>query len=525
VTFPDDLDEIGSRLQRVNQLAREKTFEFAAKLKSCKREGRDPRLDPEVLAAHVEMTQLHAEGSALAAKLQQALGLSDERLRELDLAQAPPIEHRYDRADLVDVPSTDELEPFVERGLAALRAKVDRAWLREESAKRWQLEITRPLVLFHGRRIDGGERQPAARLARMLLLGDAFLERRSDFDHFQGASLIPELAALGLATEALPVLGAEARKKFDALASRTDSQMAQDVYELLVGAAFVRMGKRTEMLRPGAEEGPRYPDLRVHDQGVPLVAECKRRFDLNAFELREIEAATRLFGELRREPWAAGLAGTLEVTFTRPLSAVDVAAFVECARDARHAPASRPWGDARYVPIDDVGALVRRAVPSALDAAFGWPEEPLDWDGLVCVGMDQRDPSTPFALKWRTVLEPIPPAQARGVGSLIAEGTMQVPYGEMGVLYVAYEEGAPIRLADARTKHLQETCDKFWHEGGVVIPLVVVDRLYPRAVGDGRVDFVESAVLLQSADAHPDIFTEVPTLTYLPSGGRRRASP
>lgn len=59
---------------------------------------------------------------------------------------------------------------------------------------------------------------------------------------------------------------------------------------------------------------------------------------------------------------------------------------------------------------------------------------------------------------------------------------------------VAYPEGARPAIADARTRHILASMETLWHRWSVRVPATIINRLYPRAVGGGCPDLIESAL-------------------------------
>jgi hypothetical protein len=110
-----------------------------------------------------------------------------------------------------------------------------------------------------------------------------------------------------------------------------------------------------------------------------------------------------------------------------------------------------------------------------------------------------------MSLKWRSASEEALVKKARGLTSLWGAATQQIPAGDMGIVCMAYTEGGRSDLADARTRQILESSPDWWHNWGPIIPLIVVHRLYPRALGDGRPDLIENSLVLLSRDADEEV--------------------
>ena len=78
----------------------------------------------------------------------------------------------------------------------------------------------------------------------------------------------------------------------------TDSR----IFELLVAAAFARMGHDVAFIEESAQK--KTPDLRLYDTPVPTVIECKRKQPLNDYEKREFSVMREVFSLLcaQRKP-------------------------------------------------------------------------------------------------------------------------------------------------------------------------------------------------------------------------------
>jgi len=97
-------------------------------------------------------------------------------------------------------------------------------------------------------------------------------------------------------------------------------------------------------------------------------------------------------------------------------------------------------------------------------------------------------------MKWKSDSEEALIKKARGVTSLWANAVKQIQDGEVGFVYIAYPEGARPAVADARTNQIMVEASGFWHRWTVVVPAIVINRLYARSVGVGMPDLIESSI-------------------------------
>jgi hypothetical protein len=87
--------------------------------------------------------------------------------------------------------------------------------------------------------------------------------------------------------------------------------------------------------------------------------------------------------------------------------------------------------------------------------------------------------------------------KARHITQLMLEAIDQIPIGEAGLNYIAYEDTHRAEIADLRTKRIMDTVKNFFFKRRGVIPIqFIVNRLYPQALEDGKPDLIESAVVI-----------------------------
>jgi hypothetical protein len=123
--------------------------------------------------------------------------------------------------------------------------------------------------------------------------------------------------------------------------------------------------------------------------------------------------------------------------------------------------------------------------------------------------------SAPRCLKWRCDAEASRLKKARGLTSLWGDAVQQIPTGEMGCVYIAYTEGMRPTHADARTQHLLDSARNrdLYHRNSVMVPLTVINRLYPQALGNGGLEMIESAIPMTS-DGHDFMLADFPTRVF-----------
>ena len=184
--------------------------------------------------------------------------------------------------------------------------------------------------------------------------------------------------------------------------------------------------------------------------------------------------------------------------------------------------AKTAWGTIklRRLPIVHACSTTRVFSPVFLHDVFGWDHTDSGWDGLLCRIDPTASPvassvSLPRCLKWRCNTEKSRLKKARGMTSLWAEATKQIPTGETGCVYIAYTEGMRGELADARTQHLMDTVRnrELFHRASIRVPLTVVSRLYPQALGNGGLEIIESSIPIYM-DGCQQILEDFPTQVF-----------
>ena len=462
-----------------------------------------------------ELRALGLEFGRELTSVQTAFGLSESQLREYERLKLEATlgdrEERFVRKDVEAMYPTATLDELAPAALEKLRPCVDRDWLQREASKGFRLDssfLNHPLHIVSGVRVGVGI--PAVRpqrFARMLLLCDDHVSKRDDLDFFEAALAVPEIVMLADSLSHIEEMGPVATTQLRRLPKLDDAKVASTLHELLVGSACVRNGTNVRMLSDAGSR--KVPDLEVVDGGAPMSIECKRRLGPSNYELREARHIERLYDGIRESLCTRGLHVSIEATFEREVFDVSPSEFrsnVESlVASERRGSDGIPtaWGHLRFEVLPFVRELpwTRLYSPDFLERVFGWRVLQSDWDGLLCeveppFRVRVRSAKNPRCLKWVSLNPKSLLKKSRGVTSLWGKAAQQIPAGEMGIIYIAYQEGAREALADARTQHIIETCKQWRTRWSVRIPLTVVGRLYPRPLGMGLPDLIESSLPL-----------------------------
>jgi len=519
------IEEIQQELERLNRIAEAKIAAASASMKRDAAAGLSlPSAETQRLTTGVD--EVSEQFSAALSRFQNAIGLSDELLALLEMQQNRQGGWRTWRHELIDVDPTEEALEGLGEALEALLHLVDPCWLISEQARYARLGLhyyTEPLHIISGLRISGQGRTRPQRYAEMLLLTRDFLEGRPDLDFWALSMAVAEVKRLGSQLSEIAALGHVAGEKLRRLSERDDDAVAATVYELLVGATAVHHGLDMEML--AEQRNIRTPDFRVHGLPVPAVIECKRRVGLTNYVRHEAENISRLYEAVRPILRGSNHGWSLEVEFVEEIASVTFDVFTRAVQETieqsrRRTPELQTsWGKIHIVSLPPSVDIPETKLysPEMLRSVFGWSEEMLDWDGLVC---EVTNPSgliisrafQPTCLKWRSVSPSVTAKRARGITSLYGSAVQQIPPGEMGIIYIAYPEFARAEVADARTRDILES--DWYHSPHIRVPLVFVTRLYPRPVSDGLPDLIENVLKLLASWAPEDIVEEFPSRVF-----------
>jgi hypothetical protein len=401
---------------------------------------------------------------------------------------------------------TGHVEDALESGLASLIARLPAAWWQEQRAFRESLGeeyLCEPLMLSGG--VPAKMRPNRVhRYAYALMLAEDSLNKRNGYDIYEGAVLVPMVAAIARLQEGLAEVNG-GLDRLDALPRAPSREVESRLYELAVAARSALLGRKVEFLDAVTAITP---DLRIHDLGFPAVVECKLQRRLSEYEEQEFMLVQHVFRRLSMPQRQRGLVGELRITAREPLTSIGADVLVSTAERCTgglnpYGSIEEPWGSIAFAPMPvtiDLPAVTRLYSPDFLSWVFGWNFETTDDDGICAVVENNREimvgrAALPFCLKWRTEHEKILDRKARSLASLLSESIRQIPVGEAGFVYLGYEETHRDTVADRRTRRFLDLVGK-WEvrKRGVNLQLIVVNRLYPAALYEGRPNLVESAM-------------------------------
>ena len=252
----DDLEAmLKERMGRVQTL----TFSASEKLKQFESAGWDDNLHQEALELLAEAKRLWEESGRIAKESERRSGYEAHYGNAQSRTVKPwNLDQRWYRKDLTTgtVPQSRDIDEMLPLALENLLSQVPKSWwayqqslVNEEQRK----AVLQPLLLCCRERWPMGF--PALhKFANYLVVAKDHLGKEPLLDTYTAARAIPQIGSLGLSLETLKeVKGADSklRELCRAPSTETDSR----IFELLVAAAFARMGHDIAFIRETAKWG------------------------------------------------------------------------------------------------------------------------------------------------------------------------------------------------------------------------------------------------------------------------------
>ena len=465
---------------------------------------------PGALDLLAEASRLLKEGDHIAMEFERRYGQAalygDRQVRT---GKSWRLDQRWYRKDLTTrtVLQSRDIYEMLPRALENLLSKVPRSWwLRQQSlVTEGQRAVLQPLFLCSRERWPMGF-PGLHKFANYLVVANDHVGKEPFLDTYTAARAIAQICTLGLSLETLKEVkgsGSKLRELCRAPDVETDSR----IFELLVAAAFARMGHNVAFIEETAKK--KTPDLRLYDKPVPMVIECKRRQPLNDYEKREFSVMREVFALLCAGRKELGVVGELAIDFKQEVIGIPAADIVEGIRDLTdslfpYADKETKWGTIylRPVAVSQEFERTRLYSPEFLARVFGTDLELDEFDGICAVVENARSPEVeraelPFLLKWTSNSPAALQRKLQTIKNLWIQAVDQIPTEEAGLIYLAYEEGHRPSLADARTDAIREHVNTiYFKRQAIAVPMTVISRLYPNVVLEGRPDFIESTIPL-----------------------------
>ena len=506
------VDEISEELSALERHLTEVLHKLAEARATYFRGGRREEDHQAMEALENEVERLDSQLAALGDELQRISNIPSEVFEtiEAEATKGDEVDRMW-RDSLVngEIEPSQWIEDRLPNALEILLQAVDHTWLQQERKNPYRLNrsfLEEPLSITRGIRA-ASEAMPIHRFAQALLVCEDFLARHKQYDFFAGALLVPQTAALGTQLPLLRDVSGDVDDRISLLWRGNGSSADATVFELLVAAACTARGRSIEALPPSSDKTP---DFRVHDLIAPTVIECKRQSSLSLYEAREERHVTSIFRSLHDAARRLGMWGTYTLELDVEACDADGATIAEAGARQRFTvdpsvPTQYDWGAAAYRELPS--RLTCRTTllysPEFLNEVFGWDSDVPQWDGIVCKVKTPDEilvnqVQEPLALLWRNNSEQAVKKRSWTPVSLFGVAAQQVPGGEVGLIYVCYQEGTREEIADRRTQHIISQMNAWWHEPSIRLPIAFLDRLYPRPLLEGRPDLIESCLRLKS---------------------------
>ncbi|MCA1577701.1 MAG: hypothetical protein LC794_10120 [Acidobacteria bacterium] len=501
-----DHDTLLTMLAEAHARVDAKIHEHSQLLKAAAKADWDKPATDRANEALNEMLAAHKEFQHLLERAEQQL-VAEGYVFPPEPTPVPPQVDRLWREELEreKVAVNAYIEDALADGLDFLISRLPQDWWKEQNQRREDFghEHLRESVVLFGSVSESHLASPIHQYAYALMLARDNLAGRENYDIYSGAFLVPFIAKLCSLIDPLR----EAKSGFDKLDElrlAPSGEIPSRLYELIVGGRCVLMGRDVEFLP--ADPAEVTPDLRILNLGFPAVVECKMQSRLSAHEKLEFVTMQELFSALAMGPHR--LIGILSIVSTVPLEDVGIKALLEASLKCvggidPYQSIIEAWGTISFAPLDPTIELrepTRIYSPDFLEAVFGWDFETTDYDGICALIRNNRSITVlraelPFCLRWRSEAEKSLDRKARSLASQLSEAFYQVPVGEAGFVYVAYEETHRAAIADCRTqKFLDQIAQWEIRKRGINPQLVVLNRLFLSASHEGRPNLVENAI-------------------------------
>ena len=501
-----DHDALLTMLAEAHGRVDAKIHEHSQLLKAAAKAGWEQSAAERANEALSEMMNAHKDFQDLLERAEQQL-IAEGYVLPPEPPIAPPQIDRLWREDLEreKVPINAYIEDALADGLDFLISRLPQGWWKEQNQLREGAgdEHLRESVMLFGSVSESPLASPIHQYAYALMLAGDNLEGRKNYDIYSRAFLVPFIAKLCSLIDPLR----EAKNGFDKLDElklAPSGEIPSRLYELVVGGRCVLIGRDVEFL--AADPAEVSPDLRIHNLGFPTVVECKMQSRLSAHEKLEFVTMRELFSALAMGPHR--LIGILSIVSTIPLEDVGIKTLLEASLKCvggidPYQSITEAWGTISFAPLDptiDLSEPTRIYSPDFLEEVFGWNFETTDYDGICALIRNNRSITVlraelPFCLRWRSEAEKSLDRKARSLASQLSEAFHQVPVGEAGFVYVAYEETHRAAVADRRTqKFLDQIAQWEIRKRGINPQLVVLNRLFLSASHEGRPNLVENAI-------------------------------
>jgi hypothetical protein len=473
--------------------------------------------------------ELNEEIASLSDEAQHIAGISDELLESLERESYGSDDNiRIHRQMLVEneVPSTDLIDHELPRALERIYRLVKKDWLQEQRElflRSGTHLIDSPLSLTRGVRIQS-EFPPIHRFAQSIFVCEDYLNSKQDTDIFAAALLVPQTASLGAHLPFINKVGGETDERIQSLWRGKSENVDSTVFELLVAGSCAAFGRTMEFIKPTDRKSP---DLRVHDYPFPLVVECKRKRVLSDYEIEEEHKMRELFSLLQKAASTKSMWGIFEIELlvdarTAPLDEIVCCSVRQRLAASPEKVTSYEWGSIAFEELPKKLNIpkTQKYSPLFLKRVFHWNSDLPNYDGIICNVASSQEflidiAEDPIAIVWINNSPEAIKKKSWSPLDLFGKATNQIPAGEVGVIYVCYQERSRDCLADSRTESYISRMSEWLHSGAIRLPVTFLIRTYPRPLEHGTPDLIENGIQFMSELYGDQVyFADFPTTVF-----------
>jgi hypothetical protein len=501
----DRAHEISSQIKKLN-------YEIAAATKEYYENKTNDKAKTHLKSLEERAIELNIELGKSLAEAQRIAGIPDELLEALEedmIGGDGEIRIKRESLTIDKLPPTELFDKVLPQGLERIFRLVNLKWLnsqRDLFNKMKDSFLQSPLSIVRGLRLES-EFPLIHRFAQAIFVCEDYLNKEQSTDMFAAALLVPQTAILGWRLPLLMKVGGDTEERIKKLWCGESEDVDSKVFELLVASSCVAFGREMEFLK---ETDKRSPDLRVHDYPFPLVVECKRKRALKNYEIIEERKMRELFCLLHKAASARNLWGIFELELgVEPIMAPieEIVHRSVCQRLAANPerPTFYEWGSIAFIELPKKLRIPKTRLysPFFLENVFFWDSDLPSHDGIICKVVSSPESlidiaEEPIALKWCSNSPVAIRNRSWSPIDLLGNATHQIPLGEVGIIYICYQEGCRELIADRRTNGFISRTYEWEHSGGIRVPLLTLIRIYPRILGHGAPDLIENAVSFTS---------------------------
>lgn len=384
-------------------------------------------------------------------------------------------------------------------------------WLRQQEAKYPGARLvimpqTTPASVAFARDLHLPEAKP---IAVGLLLLQRYLEADPRYDAFRGALHIPALTVVGERLDELfSVPGA--RKRVERLIQYDQEQYDATLWELAVAVRYLALGHQVEFL----EESPRgkRPDLLLINRTPTTYIECKRSSIYSDYDLKERSEWHRIQDPVTKYLQKHPLEVDILVEFLIPLDEIKTDEVFKAFRTLSSGSLPQVFTNDRFrltvrplSPLKELPYPMSSVSPESFRLLFGFVDDG-SVDGispLIAPKMISEDGMWIASVYWRASLRwkscsfRALTKKARGVLMKLVGASKQIPKNSHGIFHLAVQEWLRSDVRDIRWARITKEIRNFYHDAGVRIPYIFLNRIIYRANDGGGPDFEENCVILR----------------------------